>query len=231
MRTSRHLGILALAATVGLGCSTVGKINSTIDKAGKAADSVSQLAKNLNETITQLKSQAKTPATAAPVSQASVPTLPAQATGNVDVTKPVAAKTGSGSADVDGSGTPEMVQVFVADMSTVTMNSIHPLGITTSDEATTFLAWKGDAESGDDGQCYLGWEHAGKAWFIISACGASTGQVCGDDGDTATCAACNEAGSCTSCDTSQPLSACTAPSEGADAGTQDDATATDPDAG
>jgi hypothetical protein len=226
----KSLATLSSAALVFLvivspACKTVDKVNNTIDSAKTAVDNVNALAKNFNDTLNQLKAQAKTPTTAAPISAASVPALPPRATGSVDTIKPVAGKSGSGSADVEGSGTPETVQVFEADSSTVSTQSLHALDFATSDDATTFLSWKGDAESGDEGQCYLGWEHQGKVWFIISACGANTGHVCSDDGTTATCSACNEAGGCTECDENQPLSACTVQAQEPDAGAYEDAAA------
>jgi hypothetical protein len=211
MNSSSLLTVSVLLIGLAPACKTVDKVNNTIDSAKAALDNVNQLAKNFNQTLTDLKSQAKTVGNVAPNSIAKVPALPAKATGGVDTSKPVAAKTGSGSADVDGSGSAEPIQVLEADMSTVAPASLHTLGITTSDDATTFLGWAGDAESGDAGQCYLGWEHASKVWLLIAACNASTGIVCSDDGAVATCSACNEAGDCSECDESKPLSACAAP--------------------
>ncbi len=217
---------LLLLPTATSSCSTVSKVNNTLDSAKKAADNVAALTKNFNETLNELKAQAKNATKAAPVSAAQVPALPPKVTSGVDIATPVMGKSGSGSADVEGSGKPEQVQVFEADQSTVTTashaGSLHALDFATSDDATTFLAWQGDSEQGDAGKCYLGWEHAGKVWLVIAACGGSTAHVCSDDGNTASCAACNEAGACTECDENQPLDACTAPSGGVeDAGEAD----------
>ena len=233
MKTFQHvtsIGLLIIGFSSS-GCGTVKKVNAVLDSANQTAQSVNQLAKNFNETLNQLKAQAKTPTTAAPVSEASVPALPAMATGGIDTTKPVSGKSGSGMADIEGSGTAEPVTVFEADAMVVATNSVHTLGIATSDDATTFLAWQGTTEAGDEGQCYLGWEHQGKVWFEIAACGGTSAQVCSDDGAAVVCSACDHAGNCTPCDETKPLSACT-PSAGTDAAEPGiDHDASNPDAG
>ncbi len=209
MNVSR-VPVLALALVTLSACSTVSKVNKTVDKAGKALDNVSQLAKSFNDALTELKSSAKTATTASPAAAANVPALPATATGSVNVATPVAGKTGSGQADVDGSGTPETVQVFTPDASSVAPQSLHPLAGAAA-EATTFLSWSGDAESGDEGACYLGWTDGVSDWFIIAASGEATGYVCSEAAGAVSCAACNEEGACAQCDEQQPLSACAAP--------------------
>lgn len=215
-----------LFATLAPACSTVAKANKTIDSARKAADNVSALTKNLNETLTALKAQAKTATTTSPLSAAKLPALPAKATGAVDLSRSVAGKTGSASADVDGSGSNENVDVFVVDSASATEStttqSLRPRTRTTVDDATTFLSWQGDAESGDEGQCYLAWEHEGKAWFVLAECGASTAHVCSDDGTTASCAACDANGTCNECDEDKPLGECVAGGAAADDGASAD---------
>ncbi len=136
MKTFQHvtsIGLLIIGFSSS-GCGTVKKVNAVLDSANQTAQSVNQLAKNFNETLNQLKAQAKTPTTAAPVSEASVPALPAMATGGIDTTKPVSGKSGSGMADIEGSGTAEPVRVFEADAMVVATNSVHTLGIATSDD-------------------------------------------------------------------------------------------------
>ncbi len=212
-----------LLACLAPACSTVSKANKTIDSARKAADNVSALTKNLNETLTALKAQAKTATTASPISAGKVPALPANATGSVDLTAAVAGKKGTGTADVDGSGTEEPVDVFVVDSATASPQSIRPRNRSTVDDATTFLSWQGDAESDDDGRCYLAWEHEGKAWFVIADCGASTAHVCSDDGTSASCSACDANGTCSECDEEKPLSECVvSPGAAAEEGAADD---------
>jgi hypothetical protein len=222
MRKTTLLGSVVFVAAI-TACSTVGKVNKVLDSANQAAQNVAQLTKNLNDAITSLKAKATTPATTAPNAAASLPALPAKATGGVDTGKPVSAKTGSGTADVEGSGTPQDVNVTVTDAPATSTQSLHTLDLG-ADDATTFLSWKGSADDGDDGECYLAWEHGGKAWFVISKCGDTTAHVCSDDGTTATCSACNEAGTCSECDENQPLSACTVQAgEAPDGGPTDDA--------
>jgi uncharacterized protein YceK len=216
MNKTTFFAALPLVVLLASGCSTVSKINNTIDKAGKtldkagkAIDNVSQLAKGFNEALTELKAQAKSVGMVAPAAAANVPALPAMATGSVDITKAVMGKSGAGSVDVDSSGTPDAVNVFVADSQLVEPTGIRPLDFK-ADDAQTFLSWKGDAESGDEGQCYLGWEHAGKAWFIISACGAKSADVCSYDGTNLACSSCDEQGACKVCDNNQSLENCNA---------------------
>jgi hypothetical protein len=210
-----------LLLCVAAGCSTVSKVNNTIDKAGKtldkagkAADNIAQLAKSFDDTLKELKASAKTATTTAPAQAANVPAISAKATGNVNIATAVPGKSGTADADMDGSGTKEPVQVFTADSG----QEVSPSGIRTldfgADNATTFLAWKGDEESGDGGRCYLGWEASGKAWFIVAECGAATADVCSiDTNSNIECRACNAEGECNACDTDKSLSECKASGE------------------
>jgi hypothetical protein len=204
-------------------CSTVSKVNATIDKAGKALDNVQKLAANFNDTLSQLKGQATKPTSQAPVASANLPQLPPQATGGANLVAPVSGKSGTATADVEGTGTPIPVQVFEADSTTSGQSAHLHLQDFTSDNATTFLAWQGAAGAPDDGQCYLGWEASGKVWFMVANCGESTAAVCSDDGTTVTCAGCDASGQCTPCDDNATLDVCASQAPAAaDAGGSDD---------
>jgi hypothetical protein len=194
-------------------CSTAKKVNAVLDNANTTAQNINTLAKNFNETLNQLKAQAKEATKAAPAASAQVPPIPPKQTGNVDITKPVDAKTGTGTADMDGNGSTEQVTVTVADQSTVSSQSIRPLDFK-EDDATEFLAWKGTEAGGDQGTCYLAWEHEDKMWIEIAACGANTAHVWSDDGSTIACSACNESGACATCDDNKALDECAAPAGG-----------------
>lgn len=196
-RTVTFLAGLAL-----VGCSTKQKLDTALDNANKTTknaneliDEYKKLAKETSQTLADMRASAKTVVNTSPAKLASAPALPPKTTGGVDINASMSAKTGKSSVDVDGTGTPEDVEVLAVDDAQVTTQ-----GPSTS-APSEFISWKGDAESGDEGSCYLAWSAGGQEWFVVSNCGDSSGAfVCNSDETTATCQACNTAGNCNPCD-------------------------------
>jgi hypothetical protein len=205
MRTPRHYEVVTLGLVfAAVGCGTKRKVDDALDNANKLMLEYQRLGRNLDETITSLRASATTAANAAPAKLANVPPIAAKATGDVDVTAERAGKQGTAKANVDGVGQDEDVTAFVPDASQGDAEQQRELDgkdFTSGGDAAVFAAWRGDAESEDEGVCYLAWENRGTAWLLSSKCGETKGgYVCKVTEQSAECSACNVAGDCASCD-------------------------------
>lgn len=208
----RKRALLAAVVVIALlpGCGTKKKLDTALDNANKLIQEYQRLGKNMNDTLTELKTSANKAAKVAPATQAQVPPIAASATGSVNVSTERDGKTGSANANVDGAGGEEQVAAFVPDV---------PAGggttgqdFTNGGDAAVFASWKGDADSDDAGLCYLAWEKAGAAWFIVAPCGEQEGgYVCEVTESSAACSACNVAGECNACDMEKEEFDCTWP--------------------
>ena len=186
--------VLASVALSASACDTKKKVDRALDNANKLAQEYKRLGENLNKTLADIRASAKTAANQVPATTARVPALPKAVTGGVDVATQQAGKTGTATANIDGLGADENVSVFVPDAATGDSPS-------TGASPPTLVSWEGDAESEDEGVCYLAWETGTKAWFVASSCGAADGGfVCQVEGEEATCSACNVEGQCNACD-------------------------------
>ena len=209
MTYKRHSYVVSLCAIAAIsflavGCDTKKKADAALDNASKLMVEYQRLGKSMNDTLASLKKQADVPIKAIPAEKAKVPPIAAKATGKVDIATPRDGKAGSGSANVDGNGKDEQVASFVPD---APASSESGDGTKTQnfegagEDASVFVSWEGDAESDDEGVCYLAWEKGGASWFIAAPCGETTGgYVCQVTEDNAQCSACNVAGDCTPCD-------------------------------
>jgi hypothetical protein len=134
-----------------------------------------------------------------PADLAEVARIPQNLIGGVDIAAEESGKIGNSNADIDAAGGEEAVTCFVPD---------PPSGTGTSASLPSYLAWRGDADSGDEGLCYLAWTK-GASWFVVSKCKDTTGAwVCQVTADEAVCNACNDAGQCSPCDMEQTSFTC-----------------------
>lgn len=197
VRSGVTLGVLAGIGLFSAACSS----DSTAPAPPPpVSDFYKRLGDNLGQTIASVKSSAITAGTVVPADLASVAHVPKAVTGTVDITAQQSGKTGEKAANVDAVGADETVSVFVPDVKT---------GNGTAATLPSFVAWKGDADSNDDGLCYLAFQK-GASWFVVSKCGdASSAWVCQVTSTDATCNACDLTGTCTPCDmTKSSLSSC-----------------------
>ena len=153
-----------------------------------------RLGDNLGQAIALLKSSATAPVTMTAADFGSVAAIPKNLTGGVDLTAEQKGKTGEKASNIDAIGADETVAVLVPDA---------PTGGGTAATQPSFAAWKGDADSDDDGLCYLAWTK-GASWFVASKCGDVSGAwVCQVTSAESVCNACNTAGECAPCDMEQ----------------------------
>jgi hypothetical protein len=211
MRKIVCFGLFALAvAALSTGCDTKKKADTALDNANKLIEEYKRLGKNMNDTLTEMKNSAQQQAKASPASVAQVPPIPAKATGNVDITAERDGKKGGAQANIDGVGGDEEVTAFVPDQAA--QGGTQQKNFTNGGDAAVFAAWKGDADSDDEGLCYLAYEKSGAAYLVVSPCGEETGAyVCQVTDDAATCSACNVSGACTPCDMEKKDFDCTWP--------------------
>lgn len=210
MMIKRHHVVLSFAFVSAMslattGCDTKKKADTALDNASKLMTEYQRLGKNMNDTITSLKEKAKDPVTAIPAQRAKVPPIAAKATGKVDIASERTGKGGTGTANIDGNGKEEQVASFVpaaAEPSSTEGGNVSTQSFDSGGaDGSVFVSWEGDAESEDEGVCYLAWESEGAAWFIAAPCGETTGgYVCHATETEAACSACNVAGDCTPCD-------------------------------
>lgn len=168
----------------------------------KLSEKYRKMGDNLGATMALLKSSATSPGPVTPAELGSVARVPKSLTGGLDIAIEQIGKSGDKAANIDAIGGDEMVTSFVPD---------PPTGSGTSATTPSFVAWKGDAESNDEGLCHLAWTK-GSSWFVTSRCGQSSGAwVCHVSSDEAVCNACNTAGECTPCDMEQRTLTCAWP--------------------
>lgn len=186
----------AVAVVLAAGCSDD---PATSTPTTTVADEYQRLGGNLGQTLAQIKSSATTAGPVTPADFASVARVPKAVTGGVDIGAEQDGKSGEKAANVDAVGGDEQVSVFVPDVKS---------GSGTTATAPSFAAWKGDADSGDNGLCYLAFAK-GASWFIVSKCGDGSGAwVCQVTSSETVCNACNTAGECATCDVSQSKLTC-----------------------
>lgn len=171
----------------------------TTGSSTKLGDKFKQMSANLGATIARLKPSATTATDDSPADLAEVARIPPNVIGGVDIAAEQSGKIGDFSADMDGVGSEEAVTCFVPD---------PPSGTGTSASLPSYIAWRGDADSGDEGLCYLAWTK-GASWFVVSRCKDATGAwVCQVTADEAVCRACSNAGQCSPCDMEQTSFTC-----------------------
>jgi hypothetical protein len=170
--------------------------------ASTVADVFRRLGDALGQTIAGLKSSAITAGTVVPAELGSVAKVPKDVTGGVDIGASQSGKSGEKATNVDGVGADEPVAIFVPDVKT---------GNGTTATLPSFVAWKGDADSDDEGLCYLGFTK-GASWLVVSKCADASGAwVCQVTSSEATCNACNLQGACTPCDMTESKLTCAWP--------------------
>ncbi|MBX3210378.1 MAG: hypothetical protein KF764_35425 [Labilithrix sp.] len=191
-------GAVALAAA---GCGS-DEPSTPATSSAPLSEHYRRLGDNLGQTLALLKSSATAPGPITPADLGGVARVPKNLTGGVDIAVEQSGKSGEKAANIDGTGADETVSVFVPDA---------PTGGGTAASLPSFAAWKGDAESGDVGLCYLAWTK-GASWFVASKCGDTTGAwVCQVTSSEAVCNACNTAGECAPCDLEASSFACAWP--------------------
>lgn len=200
------LSVIAFSA----GCDTKRKADTALDNANKLMEEYKRLGKNMNDTLTAMKESAQQQAKTSPAAVAHVPPVPAKATGGVDIAAERDGKEGTTTANVDGTGGDENVTAFVPDQPQ--QGDVQDKDFSNGGDAAVFAAWRGDAESDDDGLCYLAYDKGGSAYLVVSPCDETTGAyVCDVTNDDATCNACNVEGACTPCDMDKEDFDCTWP--------------------
>jgi hypothetical protein len=108
--------------------------------------------------------------------------IPLARTGGVDPAATVEGTASTIAADVDADGVVESLSVLATAA------------------GAGFVAWRGDAASGDDGDCYVAWPDAPGAWFLAARCGdPGTVAACRANASGAACVVCGAAG-CGPCD-------------------------------
>jgi hypothetical protein len=195
-----------LAALAVAGCTTETKI---VGPGGTppeetppltVSDEYRRLGDNLGQAIAQLKSSATTEGSVVPAELGGVAAIAKAKTGGVDLSAAQNGKRGERKIDIDVVGEKEDVAIFVPSA---------PTGGGTSATLPSFVGWKGDADSGDEGLCYVGWTK-GSSWVVASPCDDTSGAwVCEISSDAVTCNACNTAGKCTPCDVAENELSCT----------------------
>lgn len=188
---------LVLASLAGSGCSSDEPPRTTTTP---LSTKYRRLGDNLGQAIARAKSNATSPITLTAASFGAVAAIPKDVVGDVDLSAEQRGKSGERTIDVDAIGAEETVRVFVPDAPTSGTAATQP----------SFVAWKGDADSNDEGLCYLAWTK-GASWFVASRCGdTSSAWVCQVTSSEATCDVCDASGACAPCDMDQSTFTCAA---------------------
>lgn len=198
----------SICAALGLALTLPVLTTACSDDAGSATATTTLSEKyrgfgdKLGQQLALLKSSATSSTTTTAADFGSVAAVPKNVTGDVDLAAEQNGKMGEKASNIDGVGSDETVAIFVP---------AAPTGGGTAATLPSFAAWKGDADSGDAGLCYLAWTK-GPSWFVASKCGDTSGAwVCQVTSSESVCNACNTAGECAPCDMAQGNFTCAWP--------------------